>query len=255
MKMQRPFASGLQLMFTPEALIPFLIGTLALAVLGNAVYQLLTNYLGTCNMAVVKIGVGAVVTVVGMAWVLSRFVNRLRPSPPLLGKQPPEKRKGLILLVSNEATSREAIEWHQNALEYCWLLCSTQSASIAEKLRQELTRQGKTVKVDLINDIFDPLEYRDKVEAIYAEMPDGWAESDVILDFTGMTACASVGSVLACLNEQRAIQYTPGQYDTALKAMQPLDPVEVVLHWGVLSVPSAPSSPSLSPKESPHGPH
>jgi hypothetical protein len=77
------------------------------------------------------------------------------------------------------------------------------------------------------------------VERIYSDLPPGCLETDVILDFTGMTACASVGSVLACLNENRSIQYTPAQYDTTLKAMQPLDPVEVVLHWGMLRLPAS----------------
>lgn len=249
----RSFASGLQLMFTPEALVPFLVGSLAVAILGSALYQLLTNWLGTGNVAVVKISTGALLVLTSAAWVLSSLVNRLRPAPPLLGKRPPEKRKGLILLVSNEPTSRQALEWHRETLEQCWLFCSTQSAPVAEKLRRELNEQGKRVKTELINDVFDPLEYKDKVDAIYTKLPDGWTESDVILDFTGMTACASVGGVLACLNEQRAIQYTPAQYDAALKAMQPLDPVEVVLHWGVLHTPPTFSEPS-SLKELSHDP-
>jgi len=233
----RGFASGLHLMFTPEALVPFLIGSLALAVLGNAVYQLLANRLGTGNLAVVKIVAGSLLLLFGAAWFLSLFVNRLRPLPPLVGKQVPEKRKGLILLVSNESTTRKAIKWHYAVLKRCWLLCSTQSANIAENLKTELAGQDKTADVILINDVFDPLEYRDKVEAIYANLPKGWTESDAILDFTGMTACASVGSVLACLNEQRPIQYVPAHYDATLKAMVPIDPVEVVLHWGVLHPP------------------
>ena len=116
----------------------------------------------------------------------------------------------------------------------CWLLCSTRTIPIAREIEKELDAQGKLATHELIKDVFDPLECRDKVEEIYKTLPDGWKEDDVILDFTGMTACASVGSVLACLDEKRAIQYTPGQYDEDLKAMQPLEPVEVVLHWGTL---------------------
>jgi len=229
-------------MFTPQAFTPFLIGSVALAVLGNAVYQLLTDYVGTESAAVGKIGVGALLVLLSAAWVISRIVNRLRPASPLLDKRSPKEHKGLILLVSNEPTTRKAIEWHYKTLECCWLFCSTQSSPIADKLRSELDGHGKKVKTEIINDVFDPLEYKEKIEAIYEKLPQSWTDSDVILDFTGMTACASVGSVLACLNEQRAIQYTPGQYDTTLKAMQPLNPVEVVLHWGQLRIPSISSS-------------
>lgn len=238
---KRSFSTGLQLMFTPEALIPFLFGSLALAIMGNAAYQLLTNWFGTSNRAAVAIGGAMLLIVLGAAWLLSRFVNRLRPSPPLLGKKQPPARKGLILLVSNEQTSRKALEWHGDVLRHCWLLCSAQSASTAEKLRSELVEQGKSAELILINDVFDPLEYQDKVASIYASLPPNYSETDVILDFTGMTACASVGSVLACLNERRAIQYTPAQYNPALKAMQPLQPVEVTLQRGPLRLASAPA--------------
>jgi hypothetical protein len=154
------FSSGLQLMFTPGALIPFLIGSLALAVMGNATYQLVTNWLGTGNLAVVAIGGTMLAVMVSAAWVLSRFVNRLRPFPPLVGKKPPGKRQGLILLVSNEQTSRKALAWHRDMLNYCWLLCSTQSAPMADRLRDELVEQGKRAELALINDVFDPLEYK-----------------------------------------------------------------------------------------------
>lgn len=233
---KQSFSSGLQLMFTPAALVPFLIGSLALAILGNAGYQLLTNWLGTESLAVVKIALGALLVIVGAAWTISRIVNRLR-SVPEINQKRPDKRKGLILLVSNEQTSRKAIAWHHDTLKHCWLLCSAQSAAIAAKLKDELNREGKSVELVFINNVFDPLEYRDRVERIYSKLPSECLESDVILDFTGMTSCGSVGSVLACLDEKRAIQYTPGYYDATLKATTPLDPVEVVLHLGMLRQP------------------
>lgn len=88
-----------------------------------------------------------------------------------------------------------------------------------------------------VSDVYDPLEFKQKVESIYAALPEGFVESDVILDFTGMTGCASVGSVVACLDEHRPKQYTPGHYNTKLEAKQPIDPVEIVLHWRLLRSP------------------
>jgi hypothetical protein len=73
-----------------------------------------------------------------------------------------------------------------------------------------------------------------KVDAIYTQLPAGCTPTDVIPDFTGMTTIASVGAVLACLDEQRAMQYTPAVFDETLHAIQPRDPVEVVLSWGML---------------------
>jgi hypothetical protein len=49
-----------------------------------------------------------------------------------------------------------------------------------------------------------------------------------------------VGAVLACLHDQRSIQYTPAIYDKALQAQQPRDPIEIVLSWHV--VPELPTA-------------
>jgi len=106
-------------------------------------------------------------------------------------------------------------------------------------LRHELAKMGVNTEMVFISDVFDPLEFKQKVESIYAALPEGVVESDVILDFTGMTGCASVGSVIACLDGQRPKQYTPGHYDAKLDVMQPLDPVEIVLHWGLLRSPAS----------------
>ena len=165
------FSTGLQLMFTPAALLPFLLGSLALAILGNAGYQLLTNWFGTTNLAIAKIGIGALLIVVAASWVLSRYINRVKPCPPLIGKKAPSKRKALILLVSNEQSSRKAAAWHEKTLKYCWLLCSAQSASIAENIKQSLVEQGVYAHLIMINDVFDPLEYKQKVETIYSDLP------------------------------------------------------------------------------------
>jgi len=237
----RIFSDGWRLIFTPRALAPFLLGSLALSILGNAGYQLLTNWFGTGSWAVGGVLIGSVLVLMLTAWILSRLVNRLRPFPPLANKRPPEKRKGLILLISSEEIARQAVAWHHDRLKYCWLFFSSseKSTDAANKLRDELIADGKKVEMVFINDVLDPVEYQAKVERIYSGLPSDCLESDLILDFTGMTACASVGSVLACLNEKRPIQYTPARYDTALKAMQPLDPVEVVLHWGLLRPPPA----------------
>lgn len=228
------FSSGLQLITAPKTLTTFLIGGVALGVVGNAVYQLLTNWLTTSNYAAVRIIIGSLAVLIGVLWFLSRLAHRLRPAPPIPNKRPPDKRRGIIFLVSNEPTIRKALAWHAESLEWCWLVCSEQTMPLAAKLRAELTEQGKNAELALVNDVLDPVECRNTVNGIYAKLPMGLSESDVILDFTGMTAIASVGAVLACLDEQRAIQYTPGVFDNELKAVRPRDPVEIRLNWGML---------------------
>lgn len=236
------------MLFSPEAVAPFLLGSLMMAVAGNAFYELLTNLLGTSNKAIIGIGIGALLILGGAVVALKHFAKQFQATPTLIGKRPPDPRKGLILLVSEEETCRKAIDWHRERLTHCWLFYSTKSKSqdTAERLRQELAGTGVRAEMVFVSDVYDPLEFKQKVEGVYAALPEGFVESDVILDFTGMTGCASVGSVIACLDEQRPKQYTPGHYDAKLDAMQPLDPVEIVLHWGLLCSPALAEPPTTA---------
>lgn len=212
-----------------------------MAVAGNALYELLTNLLGTSSKAIIAIGLGSLLVMGGAVVALKHFIKQLKAAPALIGKRSPEQRIGLILMVSEAETCRKAIAWHQKSLKHCWLLYSSKSQSIAEILQKELLGAGVNTRMEFVADVFDPIEFKEKVESIYDSLPEGVAESDVILDFTGMTGCASVGSVIACLEPQRPKQYTPGLYDAKLEVMQPLDPVEIVLDWGLLHSPVLPS--------------
>ena len=137
--------------------------------------------------------------------------------------------------MSNEPPIRTALAWHAETLQWCRLLCSEQSMPLAQKLRGELQGQGKDVELVFIHDVLDPVECRNAVDRIYANLPVDLPESEVILDFTGMTSIASVGAVLACLNDQRPIQYTPAVFDSTLKVLRPRDPIEIVLNWNIVA--------------------
>lgn len=228
--------SGLELFTAPKTLSMFLLGGVALGVLGNAVYQLLTNWLSTSNSAAVRIILGAVLALAAVRWLINRLIRRIRATPPLPNKQAPMPRRGLICLVSNnEPSIHKALAWHAKTLQWCRLLCSEQSMPLAQKLRNELQGQGKDVELVFIHDVLDPLECRNTVDRIYTTLPVDLPESEVILDFTGMTSIASVGTVLACLNDQRPIQYTPAVFDSALKVLRPRDPIEIVLNWNIVA--------------------
>lgn len=228
---------SVELLTAPKTLFMFLLGGTALGVLGSAVFQLLTNWLSTSNSAMLRIIIGAVLVLIVVLWLLHRLAQRLRLAPPLPNKQAPVPRRGLICLVSNEPTLRKALAWHAATLQWCRLLCSERSMPLAQKLRDELQSQGMDAELVFIHDVFDPVECRHAVDTLYANLPVGLPASEVILDFTGMTSIASVGAVLACLHEQRAIQYTPAMYDKALQAQQPRDPIEIILTWNIAAGP------------------
>ncbi len=236
MRARSHIVSGLQLMLRADALVPFFFGAIAFGILGNAAYDLLLRLSGDSKLAIVLIGAGAFVVIVVAAYFFSKAINRRAAAPPLPGKRAPLPHKGLIVLVSNEATVRKAIEHHSAALQCCWLVCSGRSAPLAEALHKELVKAGKSVHLVVVDDVYDPVEIRDKVSDIYDHLPADIMESDVILDFTGMTAVASVGSVLACLNATRPIQYTPPQFDKDMKPVGVKEPIEITLDYGTLGV-------------------
>jgi len=214
----------------------FLLGGSALGVLGNAVYQLLTNWLSTDNSAAIGIIIGAVLVLAVMQWLFNRLIQRIHATHPLPNKQAPTPRRGLICLVSNnEPPIRKALAWHAETLQWCRLLCSEQSMPLAQKLRNELQGQGKDAEFVFIHDVLDPVECRNTVDQLYTHLPGNLPEPEVILDFTGMTSIASVGAVLACLNDQRPIQYTPAVFDGTLKVLRPRDPIAIVLNWDVVA--------------------
>ncbi|MDQ3013916.1 MAG: hypothetical protein M3X11_24845 [Acidobacteriota bacterium] len=128
-------------------------------------------------------------------------------------------------------TCSRAIEFHQKeqTLEQCWLICSAQSFETAQEFQSKYA--GKLTIHDplVVNDVNDPLEYRKLVNEIYKHLPDGWSEDDVIADYTGMTAHASVGMALACLSSKRPLQYIPPINDANLQAIGALDPIEIVI--------------------------
>ncbi|MEW6127208.1 MAG: hypothetical protein AB1757_09230 [Acidobacteriota bacterium] len=216
--------------------LPFVLGGVALGVLGNAVFSLLTNWLTTDNGALIRISIGAFLFILFSGWLLRKFLDRHRKTTPLIGKKQPAMRKGLILLVSQEAVCKKAIKWHQQILSKCWLVCSAKSNKIGERLKEEFENHSTDFEIVPITDtdVFDPLALKWKIEEIYQNLPQFFSEEDVIVDFTGMPATASVGAVLACFDKDRPIQYTPAPYNEKLEAIEPLNPIEVKIDWSIV---------------------
>ena len=223
---------GWESMFSPDLLIPFIFGAVALGVLGNAVFTLLTNWLTTENPALIRISIGAFLSIVLFGWMLRKFLYRRQIAAFSIGKKKPDQRKGMILLVSNFQTARAAIEIHKELLSRCWLICSDASEKVGYELKTEFENKSTEFEIICIGDleVFDPVILKNKVEEIYSNLPDFFSEQDVILDFTGMTAVASVGAVLACVGKNRPMQYVPAPYNQKLKAVQPSEPIEIELN-------------------------
>lgn len=227
--MSRSLSQAAKIFFNYETLLPFLFGSVCLGVLSNAVYQVLVNYLGSTRPVAVGIAIGALVVLVLAVWSFGRGLKALQLEPPdAFVSRRPAPRRGLILMVSRAEPSRKAIEYHEEKLQQCWLLCSARTLDLARQLIQEFPQIEFSAPV-VVNNVHDPLEFRDCVEKIYQNLPDGWQASDVIADYLGMTAHGSVGMALACVPARRPLQYTPARYDEQLRAAEPIDPIEIVV--------------------------
>lgn len=216
-------------LFDPRAIGPFLIGSLCLGLLSNAVYEIVTTWFGDSPSRLGMIIAGTVVILVGCVVAFAQFVAR---EPKLVGlrKRCPRPHRGLVLMVSQEVPCRKAVAYHKGTLRQCWLLCSTKTLPMAERLRAEFAAEGIDVPDPIvINDVNDPQEFRDEVVKIYAGLPDDWSAADVIADYLGMTSHASVGMVLAWWEVRFPLQYTLPIFDEERRPIGAADPIEITL--------------------------
>ncbi len=219
----------------------FLLGAVAVTVLGNATHDFLKRTFGEDPRGLITIIGLAAAVLFGAAWALAAWLERPAAIIPPTRTRP-VARRGLILLVGlRDEVCREAIRHHRSALARVWLLCSPQSSEVAARLAGDHeVLAGVPVETIVVTDVYDPRGSFDAVLAVRERLPEGWASSDLIADFTGLTATASVGLVLACLQTGIAIEYTPAEYSADGRALRPLPPQEVVLNAPVPS-PLAPS--------------
>lgn len=227
--MRTNYSQVARIFFTPETLFPFFIGAIFLSVVGNSVTQILFKLFGDSVNAAFCILLGAILIFLMMLWLFAKGLEKLRSPQVSLDKQPPIKHRGLILLVSRLEPCKTAIAYHSPVLERCWLICSQTTLEIAKELKQDFS-QLKIGDSIVVNDVYDPIEFAQKVKGIYRNLPDGWSGEDIIADFTGMTALGSVGMALACLSSGHQLQYTPAELkDDGKQTGRSLKPIEIVL--------------------------
>lgn len=217
------FNNLLRLFLEPRFPILFLIGSLALAILGNAVYELLTGVFGATPQFLVALIVGAMMifafVVVGFQRLLRTIQHRGDKFGGLEPDQQAPPHAGLILPVSpnRQAADAEIIAWHvrQATLRHCWLLATRQVAENGRlgDLKQSLLDRNVTPHVLLLGDAIRADEIYKKVrEAIEQARPvrNAWP---LIADITGGTKAMTAGILLACLDADVPVQYWVGPRD------------------------------------------
>lgn len=201
----------------------FLLGGVLIGMLPNGIYELGVSLLGgglPARIAAVAIPFGLLVL---LAYALSILEGRRATGSTftIVGCPAAPRKRGLICLVSNREVIDAAIGYHARELEHLWLIASIRTAGLAEQLQAEYGAAEKTAGVQthitvLTNDdIYSHEATEAVVESIYAGLPEGLAQDDVIADFTGGTKSMTAGMIMACLDVDRPLEYVPQKYRTA----------------------------------------
>jgi hypothetical protein len=213
----------------------FIIAVLLLNLLSNALYDAAKNRLTRPSVVAIMAVLLLIVMAVGYAlsyWIRQRFRAHLviRDITP---------RRGLIVLVSQgrleEIPATAAIKYHfrgekdelsQPVLTHCWLVTSqhpiqesdlksqgtsgelvSSAWANAQALKSLYTGKVKKIYVRTI-DPQDPENIFQVIEHIYAVAKRlDFEQKDLVADFTGGTKMMSAGMVLACVPEDRDLEY------------------------------------------------
>lgn len=214
--------SSLSDLFRPfletRAPLLFLIGSLALAILGNAVYELLTSTFGATPVFLIALVVSAVLIFAFVTVAFRRLLQALEQRRVLTGTgvaadQEADPHAALILPVglNPRGAEKAIIRWHQRGatLRHCWMLVSPQAVQDEKfgDLRQLLLDHGATPHIVTLDDAI-------QADKVYTKMLEAIAEArsypdtiPLIADITAGTKAMTAGTLLACLETGVATQY------------------------------------------------
>lgn len=229
----------------------FLIGSIALAILGNAIYELLTSTFGATPEFLIALVIGAVLI---FAFVAANFrslvraierrrvvaQNRVEPD------QQAEAHAGLILPVGLNPRGAEAaiIAWHRRGavLRHCWLLVSPEVVHNPKfgDLKQGLLDGGVMPHVVMLDDAIQAGQVYAQVREAIAEARRFADAAPLIADITGGTKAMTAGTLLACLEADVPTQYwsTPRDRQGNPRLVEDGCPMKVVVRTVLEEVPA-----------------
>jgi len=220
----RSIARSMQPFLEPGAIpILFLVGATLLGVIGNSVYDFLSDLFGTPG----EVFAFSVTTLAALVIIYAVYQRYASPRI-VVGDAPASPREGLIVLVSQgiykQNAAVTAIKYHLPRLKYCWLLTSGkpgeepspgsaadgpyQSAyKNAEDIQNEFQATGRDIFIREI-DPEDPRTIYKEIEAIYQEARrKKLLPSELVADYTGGTKSMTAGMVLGSINIRCYVEY------------------------------------------------
>lgn len=207
----------LTLLFDPRFPLLFVLGSLVLALLGNAVYDLIIELLGASPPTYL----GLIVVASLIFVLLSRWFRRLltaitRRSPPVVHLSDEERsdpQPALVLLVGLGPRERgpewPVIGWHLRGgmLRHCWLVTSPEGRAHADDLQFQLSERNVRAEVIEIAGANQAAAVYTAVLQSVAAAAKTYALDEVVVDITGGTKPMSAGAALACLEQGALLEY------------------------------------------------
>jgi hypothetical protein len=151
---------------------------------------------------------------------------------PIADRPNPARQRGLLFLFSREETLREAIQYHQPALEHCWLLVTPEMQEHARAAMGHFP--GLRFTLHPLSDRYDSQACYQTVRDIYRlEAPRlGIPPQRIIADITGGTKPMTMGMIVACLEGNYPIEHVPAPFDATGQPTGPLPPIQITVRRG-----------------------
>lgn len=207
-----------------RAPVLFIIGSIFLAILGNASYAVATLLLGDQPLILLLI---AVLALVG-SWLMYRAVLRitrglLTPQPIMIATEAEvQPQPVLVVLVSPQPNGPEeaAINHHQpgTTLQQCWLIASRSVVENGKAADLQYRLLEQNVRAHVVS-MADANQARESFEAVGEAIRQAVAllgqVTPVVVDITGGTKPMSAGAAFACQALGVPMQYmvTPRRPD------------------------------------------
>jgi hypothetical protein len=216
-------------------------------VLGISI-NLVTNYAAEWTQSrslawwLLVIGGPVAILLVSSSLLRRGFRNQLSTTGSLVAR--PRRSRGLVVIASRgdgTQTAQKAIEYHRP--ERLWVVHSDWSQADFETdvkgwaLGRNLLSPDQIQPIALSDEAFtDPGVVQERIEReVFGALPDGWEESDVMIDITGGRKQTTAGAFLAGLPQGRRLEVNiPDKVDFATGGgKSPGDPVEIRIDFSL----------------------
>jgi len=202
----------------------FIVASLVLSMLGNALYELVLLMFGAQPTTLIGIIVGSALIFPFLVWGVRRVIEgnaRKMQTIDVIPAERIEPHSALVLPVGlrPHGPERAILEWHQpgRALRHCWLIVSPQVRRDARSKLSDLTQWLIENNVDVHTiDIADATSLDETFRATMQALREAHGPVQalpVAVDITGGTAVMSVGMALAARNWDTSVQYYPAVYN------------------------------------------